>query len=170
MFFAETVFVSAHPWVELALPGTATLAAIFALVYSLRFGHDVFFSPPPVDLPREPHEPARRMRVPVEVLVLNCVVIGTLHAWSVGLLLATEARPVAGGVLPDYGLAVLHGFNAPFVMSLTALSITAPVTTMALARAALFRRRQADAPLPPPLGTESGTAGGQPPVMPETKQ
>ncbi len=32
------------------------------------------------------------------------------------------------------------------------LSITAPVTTMVLARAALFRRRQAGDALPPPLG------------------
>ena len=31
------------------------------------------------------------------------------------------------------------------------LSITAPVTTSVLARAALFRRRQAGDPLPPPL-------------------
>lgn len=31
------------------------------------------------------------------------------------------------------------------------LSITAPVTTIVLARAALFRRRQAGDPLPPPL-------------------
>lgn len=33
------------------------------------------------------------------------------------------------------------------------LSITAPVTTMILARTALFRRRQAGDPLPPPLGS-----------------
>ena len=32
------------------------------------------------------------------------------------------------------------------------LSITAPVTTVILARAALFRRRQVGDPLPPPLG------------------
>ncbi len=31
------------------------------------------------------------------------------------------------------------------------LSITAPITTILLARAALFRRRQAGDPLPPPL-------------------
>lgn len=31
------------------------------------------------------------------------------------------------------------------------LSITAPVTTLVLARAALFRRREAGDPLPPPL-------------------
>jgi len=34
------------------------------------------------------------------------------------------------------------------------LSITAPVTTLVLARAALFRRRQAGDPLPPPLRGE----------------
>jgi multicomponent K+:H+ antiporter subunit G len=34
------------------------------------------------------------------------------------------------------------------------LSITAPVTTLVLARAALFRRRQAGDPLPPPLRSE----------------
>ena len=34
------------------------------------------------------------------------------------------------------------------------LSITAPVTTIVLARAALFRRRQAGDPLPPPLKTQ----------------
>lgn len=34
------------------------------------------------------------------------------------------------------------------------LSISAPVTTLVLARAALFRRRQAGDPLPPPLTGE----------------
>jgi len=35
------------------------------------------------------------------------------------------------------------------------LSITAPVTTIVLARAALFRRRQAGDPLPPPMQSRS---------------
>ena len=52
MFFAETVFVTAHPAVEVGLPAAATLAGVFAVVYSLRFGHDVFFGPPPTDCPR----------------------------------------------------------------------------------------------------------------------
>ena len=117
MFFAETVFVSAHPAVEFGLPAAATLAGVFAVVYSLRFGHDVFFGGPPVDCPRQPHEPVHWMRVPVELLVLACVVVGMLPAWSVGSLLATAAQPVVGGTLPAYSLAVWHGFNTPLLMS-----------------------------------------------------
>ena len=49
MFFAETVFVQLTPGVEYGLPVAATLAGVFAVVYSLRFGHDVFFGPPPAD-------------------------------------------------------------------------------------------------------------------------
>ncbi|KQU75517.1 MULTISPECIES: monovalent cation/H+ antiporter subunit A [unclassified Rhizobacter] len=120
MFFAETVFVTAHPAVEVGLPAAATLAGVFAVVYSLRFGHDVFFGPPPTDCPRQPHEPVHWMRVPVELLVLACVVVGTLPAWSIGPLLAVAAQPVVGGTLPEYSLAVWHGFNTPLVMSLLA--------------------------------------------------
>ncbi len=117
MFFAETVFVSAHPAVEYLLPAAATLAGVFAVVYSLRFAHDVFFGPPATDCPRQPHEPVHWMRVPVELLVLACVVVGTLPAWSIGPLLAVAAQPVVGGPLPDYSLAVWHGFNTPLLMS-----------------------------------------------------
>ncbi|GLS16251.1 monovalent cation/H+ antiporter subunit A [Hydrogenophaga electricum] len=119
MFFAETVFVHASPAIEYGLPALATLAGIFAVVYSLRFGHDVFFGAPP-DCPRVPHEPTHWMRVPVELLVLACIVVGTLPAWSIGPLLATAAQPVVGGPLPEYSLAVWHGFNTPLVMSLVA--------------------------------------------------
>ena len=119
MFFAETVFVSASPVIEYGLPALATLAGVFAVVYSLRFAHDVFFGAPP-DCPRQPHEPVHWMRVPVELLVLACIVVGTLPAWSVGPLLAMAATPVVGGDLPAYSLAVWHGFNTPLVMSLIA--------------------------------------------------
>ncbi len=119
MFFAETVFVTAHPAVEYGLPALATLAGLFAVVYSLRFGHDVFFGAPP-DCPRQPHEPVHWMRVPVELLVLACVVVGTLPAWSIGPVLALAAQPVVGTALPEYSLAVWHGFNTPLLMSLLA--------------------------------------------------
>lgn len=44
-----------------------------------------------------------------------------------------------------------HGLALHVWLIIIVLSITAPVTTIVLARAALFRRRQAGDPLPPPL-------------------
>ncbi|WP_157270888.1 monovalent cation/H+ antiporter subunit A [Azohydromonas aeria] len=147
MFFAETVFVTAHPGVEIALPLAATLAGVFAVVYSLRFGHDVFFGPPARNLPRRPHEPVHWMRVPVELLVLACVVVGTLPAWSIGPMLATAARPVVGGTLPDYSLSVWHGFNLPLLMSVIALALGLAIY---LRFAGHFKRRRSKtAPLMP---------------------
>jgi multicomponent K+:H+ antiporter subunit A len=137
MFFAETVFISASPAVEYGLPAAATVAGVFAVVYSLRFGHDVFFGSAP-DTPRAPREPAHWMRVPIELLVLACVVVGTLPAWSIGPLLATAAQPVVGGMLPEYDLAIWHGFNAPLMMSLAA-SVTGLMVYLRFASA--FKRR-----------------------------
>jgi multicomponent K+:H+ antiporter subunit A len=122
MFFAETVFLSSHPWVEVALPVLATLAGIFGVVYSLRFGYDIFFGPPSKDLPRTPEEAPRWMRTPIEFLVLSCLIVGVAPALSIGPSLAAAAQPVVGGTLPAYSLAVWHGFNLPFVMSFVAIS------------------------------------------------
>jgi len=121
MFFAETVFLTSQAWVEVALPVLATVAAVFAVVYSLRFGYDIFFGPPSTDLPRKPEEAPRWMRAPIELLVLACLVVGVAPAMSIGSSLAAAARPVVGGQLPDYDLAVWHGFNAPLLMSLVAI-------------------------------------------------
>ncbi len=120
MFFAETVFLSAHPGVEFLLPVVATLAGLFAVVYALRFSVDIFLGSRSGDLPREPHEPVRWMRVPIELLVLACLVVGIAPAWSIGPFLDAAARPVVGGTLPEFSLAIWHGFNAPLGMSLVA--------------------------------------------------
>lgn len=121
MFFAETVFVHSSTWVRYALPVAATLAGVFAVVYSLRFGHDVFFGDPPRDCPRTPHEPPRWMRVPIELLVFICLVVGIAPQWAIGDALAAAAQPVVGGTLPEYSLSIWHGFNLPLAMSLVAL-------------------------------------------------
>ncbi|MDO5289896.1 MAG: monovalent cation/H+ antiporter subunit A [Pseudomonadota bacterium] len=121
MFFAETLDLSAMPWLDWGLPIAATVAGIFAVVYSLRFSVDVFLGPPAKDLPLTPHEPVRWMRVPIEVLVLACLVVGIFPQWSIGPALAVAAKPVVGGVLPEYSLAIWHGVNKPLVMSLIAL-------------------------------------------------
>ena len=107
MFFAETVFIRSTPWVDFSLPVIATVAGIFSVAYSARFVFDVFFGPPCGDeVPKPPHEPPHWMRVPVELLVLVCLVVGVVPAWSVGSLLAAAATPVVGGTLPEYSLAV----------------------------------------------------------------
>ncbi|OJW90683.1 MAG: monovalent cation/H+ antiporter subunit A [Alicycliphilus sp. 69-12] len=121
MFFAETVFINAAPLVATLLPAAATVAGMFSVAYSLRFIVDVFWGPPATDLPHEPHEPPHWMRVPVELLVCACLVVGILPAWSVGRYLDAAALPVVGGNLPAFSLAVWHGINAPLVMSFVAL-------------------------------------------------
>ena len=122
MFFAETVFINATAWVEIALPVIATLAGTFSVAYSLRFTVDVFFGPKANDLPHTPHEPPRWMRAPVELLVFTCLLVGIFPAQVVGSILAAAAMPVVGGTLPPYSLAIWHGLNAPMIMSLIAMS------------------------------------------------
>lgn len=122
MFFAETVFITSSTWVEMALPIIATIAGAFSVAYSLRFTVDVFFGPKATELPHTPHEPPRWMRAPVEFLVIACVIVGIFPAQSVAPLLAAAAQPVVGGVLPEYSLAVWHGWNAPMIMSLVAMA------------------------------------------------
>jgi multicomponent K+:H+ antiporter subunit A len=122
MFFAETLhqgWLGEWSWI---LPLGATLAGVFAVAYSIRFIHDVFFNGEPIDLPRTPHEPPRYMKVPVEVLVALCLLVGVFPAFTVAPLLATAAASSIGGELPRYNLAIWHGLNTPVLMSLTAMA------------------------------------------------
>ena len=91
------------------------------------------------------------MRVPIELLVLACLVVGTLPQWSVGLVLDVAAAPVVGGKLPPFDLAVWHGLNTPLVMSLIAMGL-------GIAMYALLRRPMAAGQFvrPPLLGRFSG--------------
>ena len=140
MFFAETVFLDASPMVRTLLPVAATIAGMFSVAYSLRLVTSVFFGRPARDLPRTPHEPTRWMRVPVELLVAICLVVGIFPQWSVGPALAAAARPVVGGQLPVYSLSVWHGLTAPLVMSAIAM-------LAGIALHGFLRRMPSDAPL-----------------------
>ncbi|MDP2144883.1 MAG: monovalent cation/H+ antiporter subunit A [Gallionella sp.] len=122
MFFAETVGHPVFDEMSWLLPAFATLAGILAVAYSSRFIHDVFFNGDPVNLPRKPHEPPRWMRAPVEVLVALCLLVGIFPQWSIAPILHVAAGAVLQQELPPFHLAVWHGFNAPFMMSLVALA------------------------------------------------
>jgi len=124
MFFGETLYLqwlgeASWHWV---LPWAATLAGVFAVAYSLRFIHDVFFNGEPKDLPKTPHEPPRWMMVPVEVLVVLCIAVGIFPGWTVKAPLEAAAGAVLQGPLPEFSLAIWHGFNFPLAMSFVALA------------------------------------------------
>ncbi|ETK41266.1 MAG: monovalent cation/H+ antiporter subunit A [Pseudomonadales bacterium RIFCSPLOWO2_12_60_38] len=154
MFFAETVFISSTQWVEIALPLIATIAGTFSVAYALRFTVDVFFGPPATDLPHTPHEPPRWMRAPVELLVFTCLLVGIFPAQMVGSILAAAALPVVGGTLPEYSLAIWHGWNAPMIMSLVAM--TGGVVLYLMLRKQLKRGRFE---YPPLIGYFNGKRG-----------
>ena len=121
MFFAETVGVTALMPFGWALPAAVTLAGVFAVAYSVRFIHDVFFNGEPIDLPKTPHEPPRWMKVPVEVLVALCLLVGIAPALTVEPILAVAAAGVLQGPVPAHDLAIWHGFSPALWMSVIAL-------------------------------------------------
>ena len=121
MFLAETLGQYSGTALDYLLPCLATLALAFSVLYSLRFIHQTFFGPPPSNLPRQPREAPFWMRFPIGVLVIACVAIGILPSVTIGPLLETAARSVIGARLPEYSLAIWHGFNLPLLLSIAAL-------------------------------------------------
>ena len=122
MFFAETLHTGLPGVGYWLVPLVATLAGVFSVAYSFRFIHDVFFNGEPVDLPKHPpHEPPRYMKIPVEVLVAVCLLVGIAPAWVVKPLLDAAAGSTLMSALPDYSLSIWHGFNLPLLMSAIAL-------------------------------------------------
>ncbi|MDR0807695.1 MAG: monovalent cation/H+ antiporter subunit A [Gemmobacter sp.] len=144
MFFAEAVGWHNGTWLDNNMPWIATFAGVFSVAYSLRFILSVFFGPPATGLPKEPHEPAHWMRLPVEALVLVCLVVGVLPGLTMGGALNMAAQSVVGPDMPYYNIAVWHGMTMPLVMSLTAMvaGITLCLT---------FMHRIAEGPEGPPL-------------------
>ena len=123
MFFTEAVDTAGAGFFSAwGLPIFATVAGILSVAYSTRFIHDVFFGGEPVDLPRQPHEPALWMRLPVDILVLLCLAVGLAPQFIIGDILAAAAAAVLPGPVPHYELAIWHGFNLPLIMSFVAIA------------------------------------------------
>lgn len=122
MFFAETLHVggTTNWWMSYA----ALAVGIFGVIYALRF-IAVFFGRPAKPLEKEPHEPPRWMRLPVELLVVACLVVGIVPSISIGPILHEAVISVLGTDAPSYSLAIWHGFNLPLLMSVLALVIGA---------------------------------------------
>ena len=133
MFFAESLSEQLPLGASWLIPTLAVIAAVFAVAYSLRFIHDVFFNGDPIDLPRTPHEPPRFMKIPVEILVTLCLVVGILPGITVQPVLQAVTASVLQSAVPHYELGIWHGFTLPFAMSLVALGGGAAIY--------VFRRR-----------------------------
>lgn len=122
MFFTSALDTDA-PKLRFVIACVALAYGALAVAYSLRFVYETFFGTGPRGLRHTPHEPARWMRVPVEVLVVVCVAVGVAPAWTIAPALHAGAGAILGPALPDYSLAVWHGWNAPLAMSLAGIAL-----------------------------------------------
>ncbi len=123
MFFTELLTSLSGP-VLIVSAILATLAGIFAVAYSVRLVHGVFFDGPiGAGVPnRQAHEPPLGMRVPAILLAVLCILVGLVPALLVENIVNSTAR--ASTQLPDFAgthLAIWHGFNLPLLMSIVAL-------------------------------------------------
>jgi multicomponent K+:H+ antiporter subunit A len=122
MFFTEAVVGTAGIW-SWVVPALVTLAGVFSVAYSLRFVHDTYFNGPLGEVPnKHPHEPPLGMKLPAMLLVSMCIVVGLLPAITFGPLVHVAATALVGQPLPEYHLAIWHGFNLPLLMSAIALA------------------------------------------------
>ena len=117
MFFAETLHQQVLGSMSWLIPVLATVAGALSVAYSSRFIHDVFFNGEPIDLPRTPHEAPRYMRVPIEILVVLCILVGIFPHFVVDGILSAASLAVLGQAMPEYKLTIWHGFNLPLLMS-----------------------------------------------------
>ncbi len=123
MFFTELLANLSGP-VLIVSAILATLAGIFAVAYSVRLVHGVFFDGPiGLEVPNQKaHEPPLGMRVPAILLAVLCILVGLLPALLVENIVNATAR--ASTQMPDFigsHLALWHGFNLPLLMSVIAL-------------------------------------------------
>ncbi|HAI54494.1 MAG TPA: monovalent cation/H+ antiporter subunit A, partial [Acinetobacter nosocomialis] len=132
----------------------ATLAGIFAVSYSIRLVHGVFFDGPlGKQVPnKNAHEPPIGMRAPAILLAALCILVGIFPALLVEPLVNSVTR--ASLMQPDFAgthLAIWHGFNAPLVMSIIALA-GGTLFYFALAKDGMIRKIDLD----PRLGRLQG--------------
>lgn len=124
----------------------ATLAGIFAVSYSIRLVHGVFFDGPiGKQVPnKNAHEPPIGMRAPAILLATLCILVGIFPALLVEPLVNSVTR--ASLMQPDFAgthLAIWHGFNAPLIMSIIAL-VGGTLFYFALAKDGMIRKIDLD--------------------------
>jgi multicomponent K+:H+ antiporter subunit A len=103
-------------------PLLATAGALLSAAYSARLIFHVFLGPARHDYPHPPHDPPLGMWLPVAILVVPIVAIGIMPATFAGAIVARTSIAATGGALPDYHLALWHGFTPALGLSAVALA------------------------------------------------
>lgn len=114
---AHTVYAG-QSWI---VPLFATIGALLSAAYSARLIFHVFLGHERVDDVRHPHDPPFGMWLPVAILVAPIIAIGVMPALFAGAIVERTALAASGGTLPDYYLALWHGFTPALGMSVIAV-------------------------------------------------
>ncbi|WP_298142431.1 monovalent cation/H+ antiporter subunit A [uncultured Acinetobacter sp.] len=123
MFFTELLANLTGP-IMIASAVVATLAGIFAVAYSTRLVHGVFFDGPlGKNVPnKDAHEPPFGMRAPATLLAILCILVGILPSLLLEHIVnATTRASTQNFAFEGTHLAIWHGINAPLLMSVIAL-------------------------------------------------
>ncbi len=153
MFFTELLANLSGPTL-LASAVVATCAGIFAVAYSTRLVHGVFFDGPlGQNVPNKAaHEPPLGMRAPAILLAALCILVGVLPALLLEHIVNATARASTQNFsFEGSHLAIWHGFNAPLLMSVIAL-VGGLVFYFALAKGGRLREIDLDPHLGPLQG------------------
>ncbi len=145
MFFTELLANLSGPVMVISAI-IATFAGIFAVAYSVRLVHGVFFDGPlGKGVPnKEAHEPPFGMRAPATLLATICVLVGLFPAMLVETIVnATTRASLQSPSFEGTHLAIWHGLNAPLLMSVIAL-VGGLVFYFALAKGSKIRRIDLD--------------------------
>lgn len=123
MFFTE-LLANLSGGIGLLAAIIATFAGLFAVTYSIRLVHGVFFDGDVgKNVPNKlAHEPSLGMRMPAMFLATLCILVGLIPALLVGDIVNAGTR--ASTQLPQFAgvhLAIWHGVNLPLLMSGIAL-------------------------------------------------
>ncbi|MDM1251547.1 monovalent cation/H+ antiporter subunit A [Acinetobacter johnsonii] len=145
MFFTELLSNLSGP-VLICSAIVATLAGVFAVAYSVRLVHGVFFDGPlGKQVPnKDAHEPPFGMRAPATLLAILCILVGLFPALLVENIVNSTAR-ASTQVMNFEGahLALWHGFNMPLLMSVIA-SIGGLIFYFSLAKGGKIREIDLD--------------------------
>ncbi|SDB81473.1 monovalent cation/H+ antiporter subunit A [Acinetobacter boissieri] len=123
MFFTEIASQFSGTSLTIAIIVT-TLAGIFAVAYSTRMIHGIFFDGAlGQDIPnKDAHEPPFGMRAPILLLAILCILVGVLPAFFAESIVNRVTQSILlSSNLHIAHLAIWHGVNTPLIMSVIAL-------------------------------------------------